>query len=131
VTDASVTPASHDSTLLVPAVERHIELFGKPPRLAATDRGFYSTRGVDEAVRLGVQRAVIPKPGAKSKTRTDHERQKWFRRGRAWRTGGEARISRLKHSFGMARSVYRGPGGVERTVKWAGIANNLVAIARA
>jgi hypothetical protein len=31
--------------LLVPSVEKHIEVFGKAPALAATDRGFYSTAG--------------------------------------------------------------------------------------
>jgi hypothetical protein len=31
----------------------------------------------------------------------------------------------------MARSRYRGAGGIARSVYWAGIANNLVAIARA
>jgi hypothetical protein len=31
----------------------------------------------------------------------------------------------------MARSRYRGSEGMARAVKWAGIANNLVAIARA
>jgi hypothetical protein len=42
----------------------------------------------------------------------------------------EARISHLKHRFGMARSPARGAAGMERTVLWAGIANNLAAIAR-
>jgi len=37
-----------------------------------------------------------------------HERQRWFKRERAWRAGGEARISRLKNTFGMQRSPYRG-----------------------
>lgn len=49
----------------------------------------------------------------------------------AWRAGGEARIPRLKHTFGMARSRYRGADGTARALKWAAIANNLVAIARA
>ena len=49
--------------------------------------------------------------------------------GRAWRAGGEARIGRLKHTFGMARSRYRGDGGTARTTYWAAIANNLVAMA--
>ena len=42
----------------------------------------------------------------------------------------EARISRLKR-LGMARSRYRGPTGLGRTVYWAAIANNLIAIAQA
>ncbi|MDD9940848.1 MAG: ISNCY family transposase, partial [Myxococcales bacterium] len=131
VTDACVTDAGHDSELLVSTVERHIELFGKAPKSAATDRGFYSTAGERRIKELGVQHAAIPKPGHKSTSRTKHERQRWFKRERAWRAGGEARISRLKHTFGMARSRYQGADGTARTVKWAAIANNLVAIARA
>ena len=47
-----------------------------------------------------------------------------------WRAGGEARISRLKNTFGMRRSPYRGRTGVDRCIGWAAIANNLVAIGR-
>ena len=128
VTDIGVVAEKNDSPLLVPAVERHIVVFGRPPQMAATDRGFYSGKGERRIRELGVKRPVIPKPGHKSKKRVAHERQRWFKRGRAWRAGGEARISRLKHRFGMARSRYKGDQGTTRTALWAGIANNLVAI---
>jgi IS5 family transposase len=128
VTDIGVVAEKNDAPLLVPAVERHIEVFGRAPQLAATDRGFYSGKGERRIGELGVKRPVIPKPGHKSKKRVAHERQRWFRRGRAWRAGGEARISRLKHLFGMARSRYKGEKATVRTALWAGIANNLVAI---
>ena len=36
VTDVAVDEARADALLLVPAVERHIQLFGRAPRLAAT-----------------------------------------------------------------------------------------------
>lgn len=131
VTDVGIVDGHHDSQLLVPAVERHIEVFGKAPTMAATDRGFYSGAGVKRIEALGVRRAVVPHPGHRSAKRIAHERQRWFRRGRAWRAGGEARIARLKHHFGMARSRYRGTSGTPRTVYWAAISNNLVAIGRA
>lgn len=131
VTDIGIVPGHHDSTLLVSSVERHIEVFNRAPHLVATDRGFFSLEGENRIKELGVRRAVIPHSGYRSRARVQHERQRWFRRGRAWRAGGEARISRLKHRFGMARSRYRGPTGTGRTVYWAAIANNLVAIARA
>jgi len=131
VTDIAVVAGTHDSGLLVPSVERHIELFGRAPHLAATDRGFFSLVGERRITELGVKRPVIPHSGHRSKERIAHERQRWFRRGRAWRAGGEARISRLKNVFGMARSRYRGELGMRRTVYWAAISNNLVAIGRA
>ena len=131
VTDIAIVDTHHDSALLVSSVERHIEIFGAPPIMAATDRGFYSGAGVKRIEELGVRRVVVPFPGKRSQKRIRHEKQRWFRRGRAWRAGGEARIARLKHRFGMARSRYRGPSGTARTTYWAGIANNLVAIAMA
>ena len=128
VTDIGVT-AAHDTALLVPAVERHIAVFGHAPTLAATDRGFFSHAGEQRIRELGVRRPVIPRSGYRSKACIAHERQRWFRRGRAWRAGGEARIGRLKHTFGMARARYRGTTGTARTAYWAAIANNLIATA--
>jgi IS5 family transposase len=129
VSAIEITPTSHDSMLLVPSVERHIKIFGHAPRLVATDRGFHSGRGERRIRELGIEQPVIPFAGYKSPKRTAHERQRWFRRGRAWRQGAEARISRLKRRFGMGRSRARGEAGMRRTVIWAAIANNLTAIA--
>lgn len=129
VTNIDVVPEKNDKPLLVPAVEHHIKVFGRAPHMTATDRGFHSGRGERRIRELGVKRPVIPKPGHKSAKRIAHERQRWFRRGRAWRAGGEARISRLKNHFGMGRSRYKGEQGTKRTILWAAIANNLVAIA--
>ena len=130
VTDVAVDEARADALLLVPAVERHIQLFGRAPRLAATDRGFYSGRGEERIIEMGVVHPVLPRPGYRLPKRILYEKQRWFRRGRAWRAGGEARISRLKHAFGMKRSRYRGRPGLDRSICWAAIANNLVAIGR-
>jgi IS5 family transposase len=131
VTDVRTVDGNHDAALLVPAVERHIEVFGRAPVLAATDRGFFSLEGERRVRELGVRRPVIPHCGYRSKERIAYERQRWFRRGRAWRAGGGARIARLKYAFGMARSRYRGLSGTPRTMYWAAIANNLVAVGRA
>jgi len=125
-----VVPEKADAPLLVPSVRRRLEVLGHAPQVLATDRGFYSTDGEQQVVALGVRHAVLPKLGHRSRERIAHEQQRWFRRGRAWRAGGEARISRLKHQFGMARSRYRGQGGMARTVYWAAIVNNLVAVGR-
>jgi IS5 family transposase len=129
ITDIGVVPEKRDAPLLVPAVERHIKVFGQAPKVVATDRGFHSGKGERRIKELGVHHAAIPKPGHRSPKRIAYERQRWFKRARAWRAGGEARISRLKNYFGMSRSRYRGERGTERTALWAGIANNLVVIA--
>jgi IS5 family transposase len=129
VTDIGVV-TEHDSALLVPAVKHHKEVFGRAPRVAATDRGFFSLQNVRDIEALGVRCAAIPKPGYRSPAWLARERSRPFRKARAWRAGGEARISRLKHTFGMHRSRYKGPHGIERSATWAAISNNLVAIAR-
>jgi IS5 family transposase len=130
VADIAVDDARSDAGLLVPSVEAHKAMFGRAPMMVATDRGFFSIRGERRLVELGVRRAVTPWPGHRTKQRIAHERQRWFQRGRAWRAGGEARISRLKNTFGMKRSRYRGRSGIDRTIGWAAIANNLVALGR-
>ena len=130
VTDIAVDEARADSLLLIPAVEHHQSLFGRVPGTVATDRGFYSGRGERRLSDLGVRHPLLPRPGHRTQERVAHERQRWFKRGRAWRAGGEARISRLKNTFGMRRSPYRGRIGVDRCIGWAAIANNLVAIGR-
>ena len=127
VTDIAVVDVS-DHALLVPAVARHKDVFGRAPHVVATDRGFFSIDNVRAVEAMGVRCAAIPKPGYRSPVWVARERRRPFRRARAWRAGGEARIARLKHAFGMHRTRYKGSGGVARSAYWAGIANNLVAI---
>jgi IS5 family transposase len=129
VTDIAVV-TEHDSKLLVPSVEHHKRVFGRPPRVVATDRGFFSLENVRDVAAMGVRCVAVPKAGHRSAAWIAYERRRAFRRARAWRAGGEARIARLKHTFGMHRTRYRGPGGVARSAYWAGIANNLIAIGR-
>jgi IS5 family transposase len=130
VSDVALVSDKADAPLLVPSVAKHKALFGRAPHLVATDRGFYSGEGERKLRELGVVRPVIPKPGGTSNDRTEYERQRWFKKGRAWRAGGEARIARLKHTFGMARCRHKGQAGMQRTVFWAAVANNWVAVAR-
>lgn len=130
VTDIAVVDVS-DSALVESSIDAHKKCFGFAPGLLSADRGFYSTANIARAVEMGVRHVVIPKPGHRSDAVREKERARSFRRARAWRAGGEARISRLKRTFGMARSRYRGEAGLARCAYWAAIANNLVAIARA
>jgi IS5 family transposase len=129
VTDIAVV-TEHDSKLLVPSVQHHKRVFGRVPRVVATDRGFFSLDNVRDVATMGVRCVAVPKHGHRSPDWIALERKRSFRRARAWRAGGEARIARLKHTFGMHRTRYRGSGGVARSAYWAGIANNLMAIGR-
>jgi IS5 family transposase len=114
-----------------PALEAHVALFGRAPHLAAADRGFWNCANEKVAAQLGVQQVVLPGRGRLSATRAARQKQRWFRRGQGWRAGIEARLSTLKHCFGMKRALYKGQIGFERHVGWCIIAHNLVAMSRA
>lgn len=129
VTDISVV-TEHEALLLVPALEHHQHVFGHVPTVAATDRGFFSLENIRQAEQMGVRTVAVPRPGYRSPAWLARERARPFRTARAWRAGGEARISRLKNYFGMKRARYRGSTGVQRSACWAAISNNLIAIAR-
>jgi IS5 family transposase len=115
-----------DVTLWTPALDRHIAIFGRAPDLAAADRGFASAKNEDAALRRGVRRVILPRPGRKTPARRAHERQRWFRRGQRWRVGCEGRISVLKRRHGLRRCRYHGADGTARWVGLGVIADNLI-----
>ena len=120
-----------DSERFIPAVEQHIRTFGKPPNLAAGDRGFASADNERAAAELGVKRVCLPKKGKKSSERTAYEKQRWFRAGQRFRAGIEGTISVLKRRHGFDRCRNRGQNAYERWVGMGAIAYNLLVIARA
>jgi len=113
-----------------PALEQHKRLFGRAPRSATGDRGFFSAENEREAKALGVKKVALPARGRLSKKRAALQKEGWFRRLLRWRGGIEPRIANLKHRFGMARAFYKGDGGFKRFVGWSIISQNLVSIAR-
>jgi IS5 family transposase len=113
-----------------PAIDHHIERFGKPPNLASGDRGVYSPGNEAYARRKGVKQVVLPKPGYKSEERRKHEAQGWFKRGRRFQSGVEGRISVGKRKHGLARCLDHGEDGLDKWVGWGFIANNLTVMGR-
>jgi IS5 family transposase len=119
-----------DKTLLQTVLENHVQQFGQPPWQASADRGVYSSDNEAFAVKLGVKRVVLPKPGHKSETRRKHEQQPWFRRGRRFHAGVEGRISVIKRKHGLSRCRNHGRIGFECWVGWGIVANNLTVMGR-
>jgi IS5 family transposase len=117
-----------DQKLWEPSLKRHQELFGKPPRLATADAGFFSAANEKLAKGLGVRQVALPTQTRTTKGRT---RERWFRRALRWRTGSEGRISVLKRRYGLRRCRYRGMSGMERCVGFGVIASNLWVLGRA
>ena len=70
-------------------------------------------------------RIILPQPGQKAPARQQHERQRWFHRGRRYHAGIEGRISVLERKHGFQHCRNRGEKGFADWVGWAVIANNL------
>lgn len=119
-----------DSDQWQPSLDHHLEQFGHPPWQASADRGVHSFPNETYAEHIGVKRIILPQPGAKSDARRDHERQRWFQRGRRWHAGVEGRISVIKRKHGLDRCLDHGDDGFQRWVGWSVIANNLSVMGR-
>jgi IS5 family transposase len=121
----------NDCDLLVPAIETHQALLGRPPRLVAADAAFYSAKNEAAAKARGVKRVCIPNRSSKSLERKREQKKRWFRNGQKWRTGCEGRISVAKRRHGLRRCRYKGYVGMHRWVGLGVIADNLINIGRA
>jgi transposase, IS5 family len=120
----------NDCDLLVPAIETHQALLGRPPRLVAADAAFYSAKNKAAAKAKGVKRVCIPNRSTKSLERKREQKKRWFRDGQKWRTGCEGRISVAKRRHGLRRGRYKGYVSMHRWVGLGVIADNLVNIGR-
>jgi IS5 family transposase len=120
-----------DGALWEASLERHQQLFGRPPYWATADPAFASAANEARATTRGVRRVALPRRGRLSAALRAYQQQRWFRRVTHWRTGCEGRISALKRRHGLSRCRYHGVQGMERWVGLGVIANNLLALARA
>jgi IS5 family transposase len=120
-----------DTDLFVPSLDTHIALFGRPPSVAATDRGFYSAPNEQYAHDKGVKYVAMPKRGKKTDERRLYEKQRWFRRAQRFRAGSEGRISVLKRCFGLYCCHYNGQVGFDRWLGLGIVCSNLIVIAGA
>jgi len=118
-----------DDTLLLGAVEDHIETFGHPPHAIAADRGFGSSGNEKGCHKLGVKQVSLPRKGKISKARKAYQSQNWFKRLQRWRAGGEATISLLKRKYSLRRSLSRGYEGTTTWVGYGILAHNLFRLA--
>ncbi len=117
-----------DSTLLIPSLEQHVQIFGRAPDALAADPGFFSAANEAAAEKMGVKRVSIPSSGTPGKQRKAKQKTRWFKQLQKWRTGCEGRISVLKRRHGLRRSRYKGAAGMKRWVGLGVIADNLIHI---
>jgi IS5 family transposase len=108
-----------DQELLIPALEKHREIFGWVPQLVATDAGFFSLESDRQAKELGVNRVAVPNRKGRDQSRSKEQKQRWFRRAQRWRVGCEGRISVLKRKAWVAEVSLQSDGW-NGTMGWMG-----------
>ena len=119
-----------EAQFLLPSLQQHCRMFGKPPEEVCGDRGIHSPENEQQARALGVRRVSLPQPGYKSDRRRRYEKQLWFRAAQRFRNGIEGRISQLRRARHLDRCLAHGEVGMERWIGWGVIANNLATIAQ-
>ncbi len=118
-----------DVTLVTEAIDRHAEIFGRPPRQVAFDGGFASKANLQTAKERGVTDVVFAKRCGLQVS--EMAKSSWvYRRLRNFRAGIEGGISFLKRAFGLGRCSWRSLASFKSYV-WSGvIAANLLVMAR-
>lgn len=130
ITDCVVeTGNPADSTLVERTLDRHVALFGAPPRQFTCDGGFSSRSNLEYAKDLGVRDVCFTKsPGLEVDEMVS---KPWiYRQLQKFRAGVESCIAFLKLSFGMSRCDWRGWKSFRRYVQSSVLACNLVVLAR-
>lgn len=118
-----------DSERLLPMLERHSALYGKPPRQAAADGSYASRDNLSQAKARGVRDMAFHKRGGLRIE--DMVRSRWvYRKLRNFRAGIEADISCLKRAYGLARCTWRGLRHFRAYVWSAVVAYNLALLTR-
>jgi IS5 family transposase len=131
VTDCNVEKGNPaDSTLAINMIERHMKVYGRPPRQACFDGGFASRDNLDQIKLLGVKDVVFTKSKGID-VREMARSEESFRELRRFRAGIEATISFLKRCFGWTRCAWRSLRSFQ-AYTWASVvAANLLLLARA
>lgn len=119
-----------DSSMAPVMMERHIEIFGAPPKQVAFDGGFASRENLEEIKGLGVRDVAFSK-GRGLDVLEMVKSPRIYRVLRNFRAGIEGIISCLKRAFGLGRCDWRTLSSFRAYVLGSVIAANLMTIALA
>ena len=97
-----------DSGMLPEILSTHHRQYGKAPKSLSGDRRFFSSDNEQVAYSKGVKKVCLSKPGYRSTSRRELEREPWFRKLKRFRAGIEGIISTLMRSFGLSRCPWKG-----------------------
>jgi IS5 family transposase len=118
-----------DSEQFMPALERHLDRFGKAPNDVATDGGFASKANGKKARGLGVQNVAFSALKGNTLSELVHSTHV-YKQLRKWRAGIEGVISAVKRAFGLGRCAWRGYASFQAYVQLAIVTFNLQTLAR-
>jgi len=130
VTNWEISNKANDAEFFPKAVDKHQQLFNKPPAMAAADRGYWSPGNKEYAENAGIRNVSMPKKGKLNEQEKAFQSTSKFKKGQRFRAGGEARISLLKRKYKLDRCRYRGSHGMAIWVGGGVIACNLAIMAR-
>ena len=118
-----------DSARFLPMLDRHIKLYGKPPRQMAADGGYASIENLHEAKARKVKDVAFHKKcGLKVE---DMAKSPWvYRKLRNFRAGIEAGVSCLKRAYGLGRCTWKGLPHFKAYVWSSVVAHNLALFSR-
>jgi IS5 family transposase len=118
-----------DSARLLPMLDRHIKLYGKPPRQMAADGGYASIENLHQAKARQVKDVAFHKK--RGLTVDEMARSLWvYRKLRNFRAGIEAGISCLKRAYGLGRCTWKGLSHFKAYVWSSVVAHNLALFSR-
>ena len=121
-------PIEHE--LLLPALDRHRDLFGHDPKSLATDKGYYQDMAIIEQLNKKIEVVSIAKKGRRTEEQTRRESDRDFRFAQRFRAGVEGTISYLKRILGLFRCFNKGWEHYVSTVGAAIFTHNVLILAR-
>ena len=118
-----------DTERFLPMLDRHIKLYGKPPRQMAADGGYASIENLHAAKVRQVKDVAFHKK--RGLTVDEMARSLWvYRKLRNFRAGIEAGISCLKRAYGLGRCTWKGLSHFKAYVWSSVVAHNLALFSR-
>lgn len=130
ITNWEINNKTSDTEFFSKAIDKHKELFRKPPDTAATDRGYWSPGNKEYAEKAGVKNICLPKKGKLNEEEKRFQNTAPFKQGQRFRAGGEAKISLLKRIYKLDRCKYKGNTGIAVWVGGGILACNLMTMAK-
>jgi IS5 family transposase len=129
ITNWEINNKANDKNFFPETLDKHKELFGKPPDMAAADRGYWSPGNKEYAEKAGVKNISLPKKGKLNQQEKEFQNTPRFKKGQRFRAGGEAKISLLKRKYKLNRCKYKGDKGMATWVGGGILACNLATLA--